>query len=300
MTPSAPSTRRLRRASGSAAGWLYLLAPLAFYAAFVLYPIGNAAWYSLFKWSGVGLAEWVGFDNYARIFTDPQRLGPILNSLVLVVFFTVIPIVTGLALASLIKAVRNPVVASAARTVLFLPQIIPLVAAGIGWTWLYSETGLLNQVLTAVGLESITRAWLGDFDTALPAVGLIGSWVMTGFCVVFLLSGMGRIDPSLFESLRLDGGGWFREFRAIILPGLRNEIAVLITVTVISALSSFDIVFTATQGGPGRATSVPGVEIYRLAFGEREVGMASAIGIVLMLLVVLVVLPVQRLIRESD
>ena len=93
--------------------------------------------------------------------------------------------------------------------------------------------GLINQTLTAVGLGDITRAWLGDFDTALPAVGLIGIWVLLGFCTVLLLAGMTKIDPALYESARIDGANWFREFVWVTLPSLRYEIGVCLTVTVI-------------------------------------------------------------------
>jgi raffinose/stachyose/melibiose transport system permease protein len=88
---------------------------------------------------------------------------------------------------------------------MFLPQVIPLVAAGIAWSWLLSSSGVVNQFLSAIGLGAVTRAWLGDFSTALPAVGLIGAWVLTGLCTVLLMSGMTKIDPSLYEAARIDG-----------------------------------------------------------------------------------------------
>jgi raffinose/stachyose/melibiose transport system permease protein len=187
-----------------------------------------------------------------------------------------------------------------ARTVLFLPQVIPLVAAGIIWGWLLSLSGLVNQILGAIGLGGVATAWLGDFDTALPAVGIIGIWVLLGFCTVLLLTGMTKIDSALYESARIDGAGWYREFVAITLPSLRNEIGVCITVTVIAALAAFDIVYVTTGGGPGHATAVPGIQIYILAFLERQVGLASALAVVLMVLVLVVILPVQRLSREGD
>ena len=119
-------------------------------------------------------------------------------------------------------------------------------------------SGLVNQSLTAIGLGDITRAWLGDFDTALPAVGVIGIWVLLGFCTVLLLTGMAKLDEALFESARLDGANWFQEFRAITVPGVRNELGVCVTVTIIAALAAFDIVYVSTGGGPGGATAVPG------------------------------------------
>jgi raffinose/stachyose/melibiose transport system permease protein len=184
--------------------------------------------------------------------------------------------------------------------VLFLPQVIPLVAAGIIWGRLLSFPGLINQAFTAIGLADITRAWLGDFDTALPAVGIIGIWVLLGFCSVLLLTGMSRIDAALYESARLDGAGWLQEFRAITMPSLRYEIGVCLTVTIIAALAAFDIVYVSTGGGPGNATAVPGIQIYVLAFLERQVGLASALAVVLVILVLLVILPIQRLSREDS
>ena len=115
--------------------------------------------------------------------------------------------------------------------------------------------------------------------------------------VLLLLTGIGKIDTSLYEAIRLDGAGWFREFFTITLPGLRQELGVCVTVTVIAALASFDIVYIATGGGPGIQTTVPGLEIYRLAFAHRQVGLASALAIFVMVLVLVCVLPIQWLTR---
>jgi raffinose/stachyose/melibiose transport system permease protein len=141
---------------------------------------------------------------------------------------------------------------------------------------------------------------LGEIDTALAAVGLIGSWVLTGLCTVLLLTGIGKIDANLYEAVRIDGAGWWREFFTITVPGLRQEIAVLVTITTIAALSTFDIIYTSTLGGPGRATLVPGISIYRIGFTQSEVGLASAFGIVMMILVLATVLPIQRLSRIDN
>lgn len=277
-----------------------MLPALAAYIAFVIYPLAVGVQYSFYKWNGVGPSEWVGFSNYLRVFSDPVLLGSILNAFILIIFFTVIPVSAGLVLATLIRSMKPGVFSSSAQTILFLPQIIPLAAAGIAWSWMYAQTGAVNQILGAVGLGDLARPWLGDFQTALPAVGLIGSWVLTGLCTVLFLTGIGKIDPSLYEAIRLDGAGWFREFVTVTIPGLRQEIAVLTTITVIAALSSFDIIYTTTLGGPGRSTLVPGISIYRIGFTESNVGLASAFGIVLMVLVLVCVLPIQRLSKEND
>ena len=182
-----------------------------------------------------------------------------IRALRLVVWFGFISVALGLVVASVIHRVETGRLGVIARTVLFLPQVIPLVAAGIIWGWLLAIPGLINQILRAVGLGAITRAWLGDFDWALPAVGFIGIWVLLGFCVVLLLTGMTKVDPALYESGRIDGASWFAEFVRITIPLLRHEIGVCLTVTVIAALAAFDIVYVSTAGGPGNSTAVPGL-----------------------------------------
>ncbi len=144
------------------------------------------------------------------------------------------------------------------RTVLFLPQVIPLVAAGIVWSWMLSKSGLVNQILDAIGLGGVTRAWLADFALALPAVGVIGAWVLLGLCTILLLTGMSKIDQSLYESARIDGATAWQEFRSITVPSLRYEIGVCLTVTVIASLAAFDIIYISTGGGPGSVDGRPG------------------------------------------
>lgn len=297
---SARSRRRLTTAPGGWAGWLYVLPALVMYGLFVLWPLAKSVQYSFYSWNGIREPRWIGLDNYRRVLSDEDLIDPIIHAFQLVVFFTVIPVVLGLIAAALIHGSARGAFGSVARTTLFLPQVIPLVAAGIAWKWAYATTGIVNQVLGAVGLDGVTRPWLADFGTALPAVGIIGTWVLLGFCTVLLLTGIGKIEPSLYEAARIDGAGPVQVFRAITVAGLIREIGVCVTVSMIAALSSFDIIYITTLGGPGTETMVPGVLIYRLAFAERKVGLASALAVVLMVMVVVCVLIVQRLMRGEE
>jgi len=310
-TSSPRKYRAVSRASASRAlrvgardvrlsGWLFVLPALAAYGLFVLWPLIQTFKYSLYSWDGVAPAQWVGFDNYKTVFTDHELVGTLKHAFQLIIFFSGIPVVLGLVVASVMRRVASPRISSTARAVLFLPQVVPLVAAGIAWSWVLSTSGVVNQALSAVGLGGVTRAWLGDFGTALPAVGVIGAWVLLGLCTVLLLAGMSKIDPSLYEAAQIDGAGVVREFFSITLPGLRQEIGVCVTVTVIAALSAFDIVYISTRGGPGNATMVPGLKIYQLAFFNREVGVASALAVVLMVLVLVCILPIQWLTRKES
>lgn len=289
--------RRLRR--GALA--LTLVVPAAFaYYLFKLRPVAMTLQYSFYEWDGITPAEWVGTANYAELVNDPVLSGAIVHAFQLIVTFCFVPVALGLFSANLIRGFATSRLATVSRTVLFLPQVIPLAAAGIMWQWQLADSGLVNQFLRLIGLGGVTRAWLGETDTALGGVGVIGAWVELGLCMLLLLAGMSKIDPALYEAARIDGAGPIREFFSITLPSLRQELSVCITVTIIAALASFDIVYIATRGGPANRTSVPGVEIYRLAFFDREIGMASALAVALTLLVLAVVLPLQWINREGD
>lgn len=292
---TAPPRRRRR----SWSGWLFALPALIMYAVFVLRPTLATVQYSFYDWDGITAATPVGIENYRRVLSDPELFSSIGHAFFLIIFFTLIPVTGGLLIASLLQDLKVKGLQTTARTALFLPQIIPGAAAAIAWVWMLSGDGAVNQLLRAVGLDSWTRAWLGDFSWALPSVGVIGTWLGLGFCTILLISGIGKIDPSVYEAARLDGAGFFSTFRAVTLPALKNEIGVCVTVTVIAALASFDIVLMSTQGGPGNATMVPGVLVYQLGFTESRIGLASALGVILTLLILVVILPLQRLFRED-
>ena len=276
---------------------LFLLPALLFYAVFELWPIVQTIWYSLYDWNGIDESTFVGLGNYKTVFTDPDLYGSILHSFYLIIFFSIIPIMFGLIIAVLVKDMKSKMGRGFAQVCLFLPRVIPGAAAGVAWTWMLADKGTVNQLLRAIGLGDVAHVWLGDQSTSLNAVGVIGFWLQLGFCVVLLLSGIGGIDQSLYEAASLDGAGWWRQLFHITLPGLRGQIGVCLTMPIISALASFDVVYMSTQGGPGTSTMVPGVQVYRLAFTQQSVGLASALAVALMVLVLLVVGPLQRLVN---
>src|SRR5688572_16205353 len=136
-------------------GWLFVIPALFMYAMFVLLPLLLSVQYSFFRWDGIGAMTWVGLRNYLTVLGDPDLLGTIVNAFRLVIFFSIIPVALGLIVASLMHRVATGRLGTIARTVLFLPQVIPLVAAGIIWGWLLALPGLVNQMLKAIGLGVI-------------------------------------------------------------------------------------------------------------------------------------------------
>jgi raffinose/stachyose/melibiose transport system permease protein len=272
----------------------YVAPAFVVYAVFLLYPLGRAVHLSLFDWDGLTLATFVGLGNYVDVVTDDRLRAAFGHALVLVVFFAVLPTAIGLVLAAVLNRAKVRGLAFF-RTVVFLPQVVAMVVVGVAWRRIYAPDGSLNDVLAAVGLGDLARAWLGDPVLALPAVGIVGTWVQTGLATVLLMAGMSRVPGELYEACRLDGAGPVREFFAITLPAVRAELAVALTLTVIAALRTFDLIYITTGGGPGNRTSVPAFEVYNRAFRLGEVGSAAAIGVTLTLVIFLINLGVARI-----
>lgn len=276
-------------------GWLYILPGLLIYLVFIFYPILETIRTSFYKWDGFSSSRtFIGAENYVSLVADSNFLNALANNLIFVIFYCVIPIIIGLALASLLG--RKPLPGlTFFRTGLFLPQILSMVVVGVTWRWIFNPTfGPLNLGLRALGLDSLTRAWLGDFGWALPAVGSIGTWVQYGFCMVLFLAGMQRIPGDFYEAAELDGANEVQQLLHITLPSLRPEMGVALITTVIAALRVFDLVYVTTRGGPGDSTLVTGFLVYRAAFQQNRIGYAAAIATVMTILIFFISLIILR------
>ncbi len=279
---------------------VYILPGLLVYFALVLGPIIAAIGISFTEWNGIGSPNWIGFGNYAKLLSDETFYVALKNNALFMVFYCVIPIVVGLSLAALVWSLRRRE-QFALRTLLFLPYIMPTAVLGIIWHWLYNPAfGPINQALKLAGLGSIALPWLGDFTFVLPAVGIVASWYFFGFCMVLFLSGIQRIDPSLFEAAKVDGASGSRIFFFITLPLLLPEIRIALLLTIIASIKSFDLIFTMTRGGPANATLVPNTYMYELGFQLNRYGYASAVAIIGAILVFIINYAVHRLVRPVN
>jgi raffinose/stachyose/melibiose transport system permease protein len=294
-TAGVVSSRTRRRRVESWKAFLYVVPALAFALTFLIVPTFQTAWYSFFNWNGLSAATWVGFENYVDIVQDKELRDSFLHVGVLVVFYSFVPIAIALLLTMVISRAHALRGMSFFRTVLFLPQVIASVVVATTWLSIYSPDGLLNTALRSIGLDSLTRVWLGDFTTALVSVGFVGTWLNVGLCLVLFLSGVGNVQPELFEAARLDGASSVQEFFGITLPALRGQITVALTLTVVSSLKTFDLVYITTRGGPGNSTSVPAYEAYSRAFNSGQVGSAASVAIVLTLGILLITALIGRM-----
>jgi len=269
------------------------------YGMFVLFPLVHTIYLSFFHWDGVSEQTPAGFDNYLAILRNGDLAQAFGHSAVLIVIYLVGSV--GLALAVVGVISRNTLGASGVyQTLLFLPQVVPSVVVGISWRWILAPEGLFNNFLSMVGLGQLRRTWLGDFDTALIALGIVGAWQLYGLFMLMFIAGVQKISPNIYEAARLDGAGPVTEFLVITVPGLHREMIMATMLAIIAAVSSFDLIYVMTKGGPGTSTTVPALEVYRRAFAYAEVGSAAAVGTVIALIVLLVVWLVSRVRSAED
>lgn len=277
--------------------WLWILPALVFLFVFLVYPTIGTIVLSLQDKAGTAF---VGLANYQYFFTSADTLGALRNNGLWLVFFTGATVGGGLLIAVLVDRVRYE---GAAKTVIFIPLSISMVAAGVIWKFMYDyqppgapQTGTLNGVVTALGGEP--RPWLLDGPGNNLALIVVGAWMWTGFCMVILSAALKGISGELLEAARVDGANELQVFRLIILPLLRPAIAVVATTMVITALKAFDIVYVMTNGNYD--TEVIANRMYKELFSVGHFGRASAVAVVLMLAIVPVMVFYIRRFRQQE
>jgi raffinose/stachyose/melibiose transport system permease protein len=279
IAPAGTSRRSQARAGFEP--WLYLAPGLLIFTAFMAIPTVGTLVLSATGWNGISwdTAAFIGFDNYVRAIQDGRFQTAFINNLQLIPFFVILPALLGIIPAAVSHQMRL-VGARWFQAGLFLPYIMPGVLIGVVWAWILNPIfGPVNKVLKNLGFSPPT--WLGDFTWALPTVGGIGAWAAYGFCYVVFIAGLQKIPRELYEAARLDGAGMWQEFRTVTLPGLRREIAVVLSINLINALRAFDVIKATTNGGPGEETQVMALYMINSAFGSNQAGYGAAIAVLL-------------------
>lgn len=274
----------------SSSGYVWFMLPgFIALSLVILLPFCVNIYFSFTKWTGVGTPEWIGLQNYTRAFSDTVFWASFRNNILMLFTVTILPTILGLMLAvflfdTIAKSFGNKSV-SLFRAGFYLPQILPVAIAGIVWGWILDPShGALNTFLNTLGLNSLTRNWLGHPSYALPSVMGIMLWFQLGYPLVVFMSALQRVDPQIMEAASIDGAGWFRRF-VISLYIIRPEIIVVLLTTTIYALKLFAPIYVLTRGGPGSATIVPSYFAYQNFFEKAQVGYGSAISSIMTLLI---------------
>jgi raffinose/stachyose/melibiose transport system permease protein len=271
----------------------------------VVVPFGMNVGISFTEWAGVGEPRWVGAENYRRLLGDGEFWASFRHNAGLVLAMAVLPTLVGLVLAAVLLDFVGrhfgPRPAAVLRACFYLPQVLPVAVAGIVWGWVLApRDGALNEVLRAVGLDSLAHNWLGDPDLALWSVMGVLLWIQLGYPVVVFMAGMRRIDPALHEAAELDGASWWGRFRHVTVPQLRPEIFVVLLTCTIAALKVFAPIYVLTRGGPGGATTVPSYYSFQNFFEKTRVGYGAAVATVLTALVLVLTAVFLRVQRRGE
>lgn len=281
----------------------FLAPALILYFVFVLYPYASAIRNSFYLWRGVSSNKvWLGLDNYRTLADDDNFRNALTHNGQMLIVLPLFTISLAMLFAALFvqggKGVRG---AGFYRVVYFFPQVMSVVIVGVLWQYIYNpNTGILNETLRLVGLDSLTRSWLGDASYALWAVAAVVIWQSVGFYMVLFVAGMQSIPGDFYEAARLDGASRLAQFKDITMPLMWENIRVAVVYIAIAALDLFTIVQVMTEGRPNRSSDVVARYMYEQAFTNSKFGYASTIGVVLLLLTLVLSLVMLALSRRES
>lgn len=277
--------------------YLFISPSMVLFATFILLPALMAFYLSFTDYDILRPAEWIGLDNYERLRNDRLFWTSLENIVEYSAIFVPLMIVSSLLLAMALNRKRPGM--KLFRMIYYLPVITSPVAASVVWRWILNKQyGVLNEILGYVGIQG--PAWLSQTDTAMAAIILVTLWQGIGSNMVIYLAGLQGIPRQLYEAAMLDGAGAWGCFRHITWPSLRATTFLITTMSLIASFQLFDQAYVLTKGGPGHATRTPVYHIYEMGFNRLRMGYASALSLVLFLIIFVVTLVNLRLNREQN
>lgn len=288
------------RLSDTQVGVLLVIPGVAIFIAVILYPFISAI---LMSFTDRSLLNpnygFVGLGNYAKVFSDPYFLKTVWTTVLFVVFSTLVPFTLGLIWAIVLnQGFRG---SEFLRGVTLVNWIIPGTAIGFLWSWIFNgQYGILNWILTSLGIIDTNISFLGQTSTALFCVIIARSWQMLPWYMAFLLGGLQSVPMDRIEAARIDGANNLQVFRYIVIPSMRQIFFLVLILGAIGNLQHFDIPWTMTGGGPARATTTLSIEVYRTAFKNWKLGQAATVGTVWAILLLVFSIVYLKQVKESD
>jgi multiple sugar transport system permease protein len=277
------------------AAWFFVVPSMLLLVLLVAYPTYHLFRLALSRYdlAFMDQAELIGITNFVRVVSDGDFLNAVVNTLLLSMGAVALELIVGVGLAMLVfEPLRG---ASIAKTLLIIPLMIPPVVVGLNFRLILDTFGPANGLLQLVGLPALD--WLGTTAMARISIVLTDLWQWSPFVFLIVLAGLQAIPQQLLDAARVDGASRWQEFRHVIVPMIIPPLAVAVTFRFIDALKLFDIVYMLTAGGPGNATEVVSLYVYRTAFRFGQLGYAAALGVLLLLFSSIAVAGVLRILR---
>lgn len=281
-------------------GYGITLPAFAIFVTLILYPTAQTVYLSLTSWDGISKHKtFVGLANYREVFRDPVALTALRHNVIWIVLGTLAPLAIGLLLAILVFSTKR--FAKTFTAIFFIPQVIPPVVVGLLFEWIYDPNyGLLDRLLTDVGLRHFAKAWLSDPRLAVYAVVGAAVWVDMAFAFVVYLAGLQNVDSSLVEAALVDGANSLQRVRHILVPQLSSVTTLISVVLLIRAFDSFDLTWIMTQGGPAHGTELVATYAYDRTFNADQVGYGAALSTLITVVMLVVSLGVVRYRERSS
>ena len=256
--------------------YFYVLPAFLMHLLFIALPALTTFYYSFFDWNGIGAKTFIGLQNYREMFGDSDFYVALVNNFKWILVFITVPVFLGLLMAAWVSKLKKTQMFF--RTVYFLPYIIAASMAGRIWcTYLNPYFGI-NNVFKALGWTSLGKTlWLGNKNIALYSVMFVDLWHFWGFVLVMFLGALEQVDPTLYESARVEGASKGQEFRYITVPSIMPTLTFVIITIIMWSFLTFDYVWVMTGGGPGNASELISTLVYRMAYSHYRTGYASTI-----------------------
>lgn len=264
---------------------------------FTVVPIIASVVLAFFKWDVISAPRWAGLSNFGDLFSDPTLRTSFINTILFVIVSVALQLSVALLLAVLVNSRLPQWLQSTLRSVFFFPLILSAASVSIIMSYLFNQDfGLVNTYLQDLGMGKVD--WLTNGFSAQVMVVLVYVWQNFGFSFLLFLGGLAAIPKDVYEASSIDGASGWRQFRHVTLPLLSPTTLVASVMAIISALQIFDQAYVLTRGGPGDSTRTVVMVIYQDAFGQLQFGTASAIGVVLTIVIMLVTALQFRLSRR--
>jgi ABC-type sugar transport system permease subunit len=279
-------------------GWVFLGPPVLIIAPLILLPLFDLLTLSLQKWDGLGSRTFVGARNYQVLLADPAFWSALRNNVVFCCVTVTGTILIGLGLAIAID--RRVPGWRIYKVLYFLPVMIAMAVIAVLFSAIYEpNNGVLDAGLRAIGRPDLAKVWLGDSALVLPAIMAVWIWQYTGLAMLYLLAAISGIPKDLHDAATVDGVSEFQRLRYLTLPLIRSVLAIVVLLQLVFSLKVFDVIWVMTRGGPGFASEVWALLMYRAGFIDGRFGYAAAIAVTMSVAIGLTALLYQRVFRSE-
>ena len=271
-----------------------------FYTLFIIVPTLSSVYYSFTSWDGINPnIHFIGLANYREIFTSARFANALKNTVILTLFISILENAFALALALIVDNVRW--MKNLFRSAFYIPVLISGIVSGFIWKIMYNYNfGAINSILESIGLGEWKQDWLGNTKLTLIMVGVVLVWKGAGYYMIIYLASLQSVSTDIIEAAEIDGAGPIQKFRSITLPLISGAFTINFTLSLINGLKVFDQISVMTDGGPGFTTETLVYLLYKVGFNEGRQGFGTAVGIVLLFIIIILNTIQQKFLRSRE